>query len=566
VTGSNGCTATDSITIIEDGTVLIAGITNITGSTTVDCNIAQIDVSATGGGSYDWGGGVTTSNNILTSAGTYTVTVTGNNGCTATESITISEDLTAPIAGITNSTGSTNIGCNITQINVSATGGGNYDWGGGITTANNILTSAGTYTVTVTGSNGCTATESITITEMNITASITALTNQNCSMLGSATIEGSNGSAPYIYNWPVNAGGVSGNSASSLTAGTYYVTVEDFNGCSIVQAVTIEDIGELNATAIVVSNPTCYGGNEGEIEIDINTGSPDFSIDWCSDYDMNSSGSYTITGLIAGNYEVTIIDNNMCQVIFNASITEPNEINISASHVDIDCYGNSTGALELNANGGSPVYQYSLNGGVQQTSGLFYGLTAGTYSLEVEDANACKADTIIMIAQPAPVMANYMSTNPSCIGINDGNITLEVVGGTEPYVYVWDTLTTSLPYFDNLYQGLYEIMVQDANGCEYNLNVSLIDEQNECLRVPNAFTPNGDGINDTWIIENIEYFPQSWVQIFNRWGQLLYEGYPGNEGWDGTYNGRFVPAGSYLYIINTYTRMPPISGIVSVIY
>jgi gliding motility-associated-like protein len=96
--------------------------------------------------------------------------------------------------------------------------------------------------------------------------------------------------------------------------------------------------------------------------------------------------------------------------------------------------------------------------------------------------------------------------------------------------------------------------------------ITLLDVPEECLRIPNAFTPNGDGNNDTWIIENLEYYPQSWVQIFNRWGQLLYEGYSSNEGWDGTYNNHFVPTGSYYYIIRTNTEASPLTGILSVIY
>jgi hypothetical protein len=169
VTGANGCTATESITITKDDNVPTAAITNNTGSTVITCSTTAISVTATGGVSYSWDGGATpaTAENSFSAPGTYTVTVTGANGCTATESITITQDITVPTAAITNNTGSTVITCSTTAISVTATGGVSYSWDGGATpaTAENSFSAPGTYTVTVTGANGCTATESITITK-----------------------------------------------------------------------------------------------------------------------------------------------------------------------------------------------------------------------------------------------------------------------------------------------------------------------------------------------------------------------------------------------------------------
>jgi gliding motility-associated-like protein len=87
----------------------------------------------------------------------------------------------------------------------------------------------------------------------------------------------------------------------------------------------------------------------------------------------------------------------------------------------------------------------------------------------------------------------------------------------------------------------------------------------DCIKIPNAFTPNGDGPNDTWIIENIDLFPGAYMYIYNRWGQELWIGRPGDE-WNGQYNGKFVPAGTYLYIINLYDGSKPYTGTVTVIY
>src|SRR5262249_14254489 len=140
-----------------------AGITNNTGSTEINCNTASINVTATGGSSYQWSNGLGSgASKSINSPGTYIVTVMSDNGCTSTASITVTQNVAVPNPGITNNTGSTEINCTNTSISVTATGGGTYAWdnglGGG---ANKTINAPGTYTVTVTGASGCTSTATI---------------------------------------------------------------------------------------------------------------------------------------------------------------------------------------------------------------------------------------------------------------------------------------------------------------------------------------------------------------------------------------------------------------------
>ncbi|MCE2711405.1 MAG: hypothetical protein LW688_02575, partial [Cryomorphaceae bacterium] len=197
VTGANGCTDTESITITSDPSLPVAGITNSTGTTVLTCTTTSVDVTGTGGGTYSWSDGSSTVGSTsaltITSAGTYILTIQASNGCTDTETITITEDVVSPTAGITNNTGSTVLTCTQTSINVTATGGGTYSWSNSLgTTAAVSLTSAGTYTVTVTGANGCTDTESITITEDVSLASPTfSISQPTCQTpSGSITVTG----------------------------------------------------------------------------------------------------------------------------------------------------------------------------------------------------------------------------------------------------------------------------------------------------------------------------------------------------------------------------------------
>jgi hypothetical protein len=167
VTSANGCTNTKSIVITEDKTIPTAGIINNTGVTVLSCTQTSISVTATGGNTYAWDKGLGNSAAAsITAAGTYTVTVTSANGCVDTKSIVITEDKTIPTAGITNNTGVTVLSCTQPSISVTATGGNTYAWDKGLgNSAAASITAPGTYTVTVTSANGCSAMESIIVTE-----------------------------------------------------------------------------------------------------------------------------------------------------------------------------------------------------------------------------------------------------------------------------------------------------------------------------------------------------------------------------------------------------------------
>jgi hypothetical protein len=132
-TGANGCVNTTSITITQDNALPTAGITNVTGTTIINCTVTAIQLQATGAGTYTWSNGLgNNASAVVTDAGTYTVTVTAPNGCTDTESITITEDNAAPTAGITNALGNTELSCSVNSISVTASGGGSYNWSGGL--------------------------------------------------------------------------------------------------------------------------------------------------------------------------------------------------------------------------------------------------------------------------------------------------------------------------------------------------------------------------------------------------------------------------------------------------
>jgi len=169
-------------------------------------------------------------------------------------------------------------------------------------------------------------------------------------------------------------------------------------------------------------------------------------------------------------------------------------------------------------------------------------------------------------------IAGYGS--PTCQGMEDGWIEIDsIIGGFPPYtIHIngtglsWSQQNT---YLDSLPAGIYQISIRDANNCPQNNEILLLtldESEEDCIRVPAAFSPNGDGFNDVWQIDNLQLFRRCLVQVYNRWGQLLYEGSWDDEFWDGTYNGNPVPTGAYIYYINLFSgERKPLTGTVTII-
>ncbi len=262
-TGANGCSSQSVITVSQNTTAPTVGITNSTGTTTLNCTTTAINVTATGGTSYTWSGGLGISATAtITNPGTYTVTATGTNGCTSQSVIVVTQNTTAPTAGITNSTGTTTLNCITTAINVTATGGSTYAWSGGLgSLATATITNPGTYTVTSTGTNGCTSQSVIAVTQ-NTTAPTAGITNSTGTTTLNCTTTAINVTATggTSYTW---SGGLGSSSTATITnPGTYTVTATAANGCTsqsviaVTQNTTAPTVGITNSTGTTTLNCT----------------------------------------------------------------------------------------------------------------------------------------------------------------------------------------------------------------------------------------------------------------------------------------------------------------------
>jgi gliding motility-associated-like protein len=575
VTDSHGCSSTASATVNGQSAPLLASFSNAN-ITSVACygeSSGSAMVTVTGGTpAYNYSWSTSSVQNVPNAqnlaAGNYSVTVTDAHGCTSTAAVEIPQ---YPLLEASVSSTGANCGA-LGGTVVASVGGGTgqyvYSWtnDSGQTYSGARLTNVmpGTYALTVSDYNGCSVTGSTLVESYgNINAHIDVVHAPGCGInvtAGTLQAVAESGVAPFSYNWSV--AGATGMIASDLPAGAYYVTVIDNWGCTANASINLEQFNDL-AIQMRYTDATCFGvGNASATAIGVR-GEPPYSYEW-----SNGATTDALTSLTAGRYSVTLTDSNMCTVTGSVDIDQPEELSLISDVKPISCYGKNDGSIALTATGGVEPYTFSVMFNDASFSGTYMaGLLPGTYVMDVSDANGCVASNVIQLVEPEEFESSYNLTMPSCFGNNDGSIEITATGGTKPYMYGWDSYYSDVPLLTGLREGVYTISVVDANKCTYQVaSITLTDMAGACIKIPDVFTPNGDGINDEWIIENLEMFPEATVYVFNRWGQMMYKGTGNDEPWDGRYRGHFVPAGTYLYIVDLYQRTEAYKGTVTVIY
>ncbi len=493
---TGGCFATTSVTITQPA----APVTVSTTQTNVLCfgaSTGAINLTVAGGTapySYVWSNGAITEDLTTIPAGTYTVTVTDANGsvggCTATTTVTI----TQPAAALTLTSTQVNVLCNgatTGSIDLTPAGGTapyTYSWSNGAITQDITNLPAGSYTVNVHDANGlsgsCAAVATIIITQPAAPLTLTSTKVDilcNGGNTGSINLTPAGGTAPYNFAW---SNGATTEDLTSLTAGTYTVTVTDANGstggCSASTTITITQPAAPITLNTSQTNILCNGGNTGAINLTVAGGTAPYSYVW-----SNGATTEDLTTLIAGTYTVTVTDANGstggCTATATVTITQPAAaLTLSFTQTNVLCNGAATGAIDLTPAGGTLPYTYSWSNG--STSQDINGLAAGTYTVNVHDANGltggCAATATITINQPTALTQTISAftypsgTNISCFGLSDGSINLTIGGGAPGYSYAWSNGATTED-LTNVPAGSYTVIVTDLNGCTITSSINL---------------------------------------------------------------------------------------------
>ncbi len=286
------------------------------------------------------------------------------------------------------------------------------------------------------------------------------------------------GTSPYTYSWSNGSSTVSTSAgATGLSAGTYTVTIQDANGCSVSSAITITQSIALSVTFPVVDKIACHGDNNGSINAAVSGGSVPYTYSW-----TNGSTSSSATGLSAGTYTVTVYDNNDCSATAWVGIGQPSALTATAVATGtISCVGGANGVAKVTVTGGTSPYTYSWNPNSSSTYSAS-GLSAGTYSITITDKNGCSINSTVTLSQPTAIRDSVATIIiPTCS--STGSATIGVKGGVSPYRYTWTPNVSSTATATGLIARSYTVQVKDAGGCYSNVVFNITQ--------PNALTALG---------------------------------------------------------------------------
>ncbi len=472
-----GCTESSSVAIVEE-----AGITlDIDPTPSSGCGALDgaASLTITGGTSpydIDWSNGGTTPNITGLAPGSYDVVVTDANGCGATASVTI--------------TGTPAIDLNITGVNAGCAANGSanamvtpgsgtppfqYQWSTGETTAiiNNI--SAGSYSVTVSDAAGCTATDQITVSGSSDISVTTTVTDNLCfgENNGSATANVTGATGQIAYMW---SNGGNTQTITSLPTGTYFVTVVDMDsGCT---AMTNAFVSQPTGVDASVNGVNAGCNSLGSAEASASGGTTPYSFTWST-----GEAGQTLTGLTAGTYTVTATDANGCTDEASVSITGGGSLDVVVEITNPISNSNANdGELEASASGGVSPYLYMWSTG--DTGPILTGLSGGTYSVTVTDAEGCTGTASVTLIQLGCIGDRvWEDTNrdgcqdPGEIGVGGVTVTLsgtDVNGNAVNRTMV--TLPNGFYQFDDLPEGTYTVSVSLPNNFAFSPANNCVDD------------------------------------------------------------------------------------------
>jgi len=454
---ATGCTSTDNAAVVQSAPVA-ASVTDVAD---VNCNGGQ-DGSATAAGSggsgsftYLWSNGDTTATTGNLAAGTYFVTLTDSENCTATASITIAQP--ALLSANASAIGESGAGANDGSATANPSGGTpdyEYLWSTSETTQTIINLTPGSYTVTVTDDNGCTAVQIVTVNSFNCSLSASATTtNVSCfgAADGTATVTLSGAALPATYLWS-NADTTA--TADNLAPGTYTVEIEDANGCPAELTVQITGPAILLANASS-THESGVGLNNGTATAQPTGGTAPYTYLWST-----NATTQTITGLAPGTYTVTVTDDNDCTAVQTVTVNAFGcALSVAISTVHVLCNGGNSGqATAVQSGGIAPItYLWSNNA----TTATASNLVAGTYTVILTDGAGCQSVSTTTITEPTPIDVQAAITPASCPQSTDGSATISISGGTSPYTFSWPGGGNG----QGLGVGTYTVTFTDANSC-----------------------------------------------------------------------------------------------------
>ena len=506
ITDASNCTVSAEHTLNEPTAVTVtADGTDPTCFGFSDGTVTAITTGGTSGYVYSWTSLGTDQNYIgVVSSGTYTVISTDINGCTATDQFQLFDPtlLTASISGQADPLCNGESNGEMTANGLGGTEAGmyNYVWSAAFQTDQTVtnLLGATNYTVTVTDDNNCTATATDILVDPAAIVASSGSTPSICGLPnGSAWIDSSaspitGGVPPFTLLWEAAAGGGTNYLANRLSTGNYAVTITDANNCELEVIVNVIDpsAAVVNWT-IYQEIVTCNGFTDAFAEIEIVSGSGDFSIAWSAGTPVGgtsgvTTGLYSSTGVGVADspLEVVVTDDNGCTTILSLPITEPGVIDVTTSSTNPLCFGvASLGTLQATTIGGTGdptlyLYQWdnSLTVGADHVGTVAVTGTVN-YVIEVTDDNGCTGTATDQLVEPTPVVSAISKVDATCFESCDGTVDLETpTGGTGgSYTFLWSPDGETSEDLIDKCEATYSVTVYDGNLCTAIYSIDLVD-------------------------------------------------------------------------------------------
>lgn len=558
ITDANGCSRVDSITFSNPSAIVANQ--SITAATCGACD-GSITIAPSGGiAPYTvlWNTGSTSTSLINLCAGVYSVTITDANGCSITQAIPVNSQ-----NGPTLSTSVSGVSCNGScngSASVFATGGTSpyaYLWNDAGAQTNDTATGlcAGVYFVQVTGADGCVSAAAVSVSEpspigFSVANSNDPLCNGNSN--GAITAIPSGGSLPYTYSWSPSGGTAA--TASGLAANSYVVTVTDANGCSATQTIVLTNPASLTISS--VSTPaSCNTTPDGSIDVTVGGGTLPYAYQWSGGCSVATTED--ISGLLPCTYIITVTDSNSCTIADTTILNSVQSVLANAGPDTSFCQATS---LNLNAGGsvnGVNYQWFELSSGTPlgNTIGITVTPPTGTtfYYVVVDNGTGCaSSDTVQINSNGLP----SVNAGPDQSIVTGGSTLIggSPTTGTAGSTLIWSPATAlsntgaANPTANPTSTTVYTVTVTSPQGCV--ASDSMIVTVFPTIVIPNGISPNGDGDNDEWVIDGIDLFPNCTVEVYNRWGELLFQSPGYREHWNGTYKGKLLPVGTYYYVID----------------
>jgi gliding motility-associated-like protein len=487
VTAANGCTATASTSVPQNITPPTPSASN---TATLTCATTTAALTATGGGTYNWSGtgivsGGSSANPVVNGTGPYVVTVTAANGCTATASTSVAQNTTAPNPSASNSGSLT---CSTTSVTLTGTSGGTYVWTGpgivsGGATANPVVNLTGTYIVTVTAANGCTATANTTVNQNTVTPNVTMPATQTItcasptvSLIGSA----SPSSCTPVWTGGACAGATS-YTASACSPNTYSLTVTNpLNGCT--NTGTVDVVPSIGIPVVTASNSGSITCSTNTAQVTASTTMTPVSYSWSGPGAVLGSSTTNGTVSVGGTYQCVVINTlTGCSSTITTVVptnTTPVTANVTTP-ASITCV---TTTVSLLATPTGTNYTYNWSGPGTITNGTTDNPTVdagGNYIVTITDnINGCSGSFTTTVATntvaPTFTLGSASTVTTTCAS---PNATLSATSNLDPNtIYTWttpsSTTLTGTPVFVST-AGVYTVVITNTiSGCSSSSSLS----------------------------------------------------------------------------------------------